>query len=144
MPEVQAGHLVLDPHHRLLGGHAAVADGGVQLVQGAEAHLLEDEGEHVLGGDGGQGEAHVLELRLEGGAAGGDVLLPPLLLEHWRILLRASLDLQIFIQSRLGPWADLEVMTSTMSPFFSGVSKVTMRPLTLAPVMWLPTAEWML
>ena len=78
---VQAGHLVLDPHHRLLGGHAAVADGGVQLVQGAEAHLLEDEGEHVLGGDGGQGEAHVLELRLEGGAAGGDVLLPPLLLE---------------------------------------------------------------
>ena len=65
-------------------------------------------------------------------------------LNHWRILLRASLDLQIFIQSRLGPWADLEVITSTMSPFFSGVSKVTMRPLTLAPVMWLPTAEWML
>ena len=65
-------------------------------------------------------------------------------LNHWRILLRASLDLQIFIQSRLGPWADLEVITSTMSPLFSGVSKGTMRPLTLAPVMWLPTAEWML
>lgn len=64
-------------------------------------------------------------------------------LNHWRILLRASLDLQIFIQSRLGPWADLEVMTSTMSPFLRGESKVTMRPFTLAPVIWLPTAEWM-
>ena len=43
-------------------------------------------------------------------------------LNHWRILLRASLDLQMFIQSRLGPLADLEVMISTISPFFSGVS----------------------
>ena len=64
-------------------------------------------------------------------------------LNHWRILLRASLDLHSFIQSRLGPWADLEVMTSTIWPFWSWVSKGTMRPLTLAPVMWLPTAEWM-
>ena len=47
-------------------------------------------------------------------------------LNHWRILLRASLDLQIFIQSRLGPRADLEVMISTISPFFSGVSKVSL------------------
>ena len=30
-------------------------------------------------------------------------------LNHWRILLRASLDLAICIQSRLGPLADLEV-----------------------------------
>ena len=64
-------------------------------------------------------------------------------LNHWRILLRASLDLQIFIQSRLGPLADLEVMTSTMSPDWSWASKGTMRPLTRAPVMWLPTSEWM-
>ncbi len=64
-------------------------------------------------------------------------------LNHWRILFRASLDLQIFIQSRLGPLADLEVMISTISPFFSGVSKVTIRPFTRAPVMELPMAEWM-
>ena len=64
-------------------------------------------------------------------------------LNHWRILLRASLDLAIFSQSRLGPLADLEVMISTMSPFFRLESSVTMRPLILAPIMWLPTAEWM-
>ena len=40
-------------------------------------------------------------------------------LNHWRILLRASLDLAIFIQSRLGPLAVLEVRISTMSPFLS-------------------------
>ena len=40
-------------------------------------------------------------------------------LNHWRILLRASLDLQMFSQSRLGPLADLEVITSTISPFSS-------------------------
>jgi len=40
-------------------------------------------------------------------------------LNHWRILLRASLDLAIFIQSRLGPLAVLEVRISTISPFFS-------------------------
>ena len=40
-------------------------------------------------------------------------------LNHWRILLRASLDRAIFIQSRLGPLAALEVRISTMSPFFS-------------------------
>ena len=64
-------------------------------------------------------------------------------LNHWRILFRASLDLHRFSQSRLGPWAVLEVMTSTMSPLFSSASKGTMRPLTLAPVIRLPTAEWM-
>ena len=42
-------------------------------------------------------------------------------LNHWRILLRASLDLQMFIQSRLGPWGRLEVMTSTISPCGGGV-----------------------
>ena len=64
-------------------------------------------------------------------------------LNHWRILLRASLDLAIFIQSRLGPLAFLEVRISTMSPFFSTWSSVTIRPLTLAPTIRLPTAEWM-
>jgi hypothetical protein len=38
-------------------------------------------------------------------------------LNHWRILMRASLDWQMLSQSRLGPLADLEVMISTMSPF---------------------------
>lgn len=65
-------------------------------------------------------------------------------LSHWRILERALLDRAIFTQSRLGPWADWEVTTSTMSPFFRRQSKGTMRPLTLAATMWLPTAEWML
>ena len=65
-------------------------------------------------------------------------------LNHWRILERALLERAIFTQSRLGPWADWEVTTSTMSPFFRRVSKGTRRPLTLAPTMWLPTAEWML
>ena len=64
-------------------------------------------------------------------------------LNHWRILFRASLLLHSFIQSRLGPLADLEVRISTMSPLESFVSKGTMRPLILAPVIWLPTAEWM-
>ena len=41
-------------------------------------------------------------------------------LNHWRILFRASLDLQIFSQSRLGPFAALEVCTSTMSPLCRG------------------------
>ena len=40
-------------------------------------------------------------------------------LNHWRILFRASLDLHRASQSRLGPLADLEVMTSTMSPLDS-------------------------
>ena len=85
----------------------------------------------------------MLQLRLEGGTAVCDVLLFLLLLEHWRILLRASLLLAIFIQSRLGPLAFLEVRISTMSPFFSTWSSVTIRPFTLAPTIRLPTAEWM-
>ena len=40
-------------------------------------------------------------------------------LNHWRILVRASLLLHSFIQSRLGPLAFLEVMTSTISPDLS-------------------------
>ena len=40
-------------------------------------------------------------------------------LNHCLILFLASLLLAIFIQSRLGPWAALEVMTSTMSPDWS-------------------------
>ena len=40
-------------------------------------------------------------------------------LNHWRILLRASLLLAVFIQSRLGPWAEGEVLISTTSPLWS-------------------------
>ena len=43
-------------------------------------------------------------------------------------------------QSRDGPWLDLLVMTSTMSPLLSFVCSGTMRPLTLAPTVWLPTS----
>ena len=65
-------------------------------------------------------------------------------LNHWRILLRALLERAILIQSRLGPWALWLVVTSTTSPFCSRWFSGTMRPLTLADTMWLPTAEWML
>ena len=64
-------------------------------------------------------------------------------LNHWRILVRAVALLARLIQSRAGPLEEGEVLTSTMSPFSSTRSKETMRPLTLAPVMWLPTWEWM-
>ena len=41
----------------LLGGGPAVADGGVHLLQGVEADLLQDVGEHLLGGEHPDGEA---------------------------------------------------------------------------------------
>ena len=40
----------------LLGGGPAVADGGVHLLQGVEADLLQDVGEHLLGGEHPDGE----------------------------------------------------------------------------------------
>ena len=64
-------------------------------------------------------------------------------LNHCLILVRAWLLWQMFSQSRLGPLALLEVMTSTMSPLRSLVSMFAMRLLTLAPTMALPTPEWM-
>ena len=64
-------------------------------------------------------------------------------LNHCLILMRELLDWHSDSQSRLGPLAVFEVSTSTMSPFCSRVSKPTMRELTLAPTMRLPTSEWM-
>ena len=64
-------------------------------------------------------------------------------LNHCFILVRALELLASCSQSRLGPGALLEVRTSTMSPFCSTWSKVTMRPLTEAPTMLLPTPECM-
>ena len=64
-------------------------------------------------------------------------------LNHCLIFVRAAPLLVRLSQSRLGPLAFLEVKISTMSPFFSTWSSVTMRLFTLAPIMRLPTAEWM-
>ena len=64
-------------------------------------------------------------------------------LNHCFIFVRAEELFASWSQSRLGPGADLLVRTSTMSPFWSLWSKVTMRPLTLAPTMELPTPECM-
>ena len=65
-------------------------------------------------------------------------------LNHCLIFVRAAPLLARFSQSRLGPGAFFDVRMSTMSPFCSTWSKVTMRPLTVAPTMLLPMAEWML
>ena len=60
-----------------------------------------------------------------------------------RILALASLVLTMLSQSREGPWEACEVMTSTKSPVSRELDRGTMRPLTLAPMQRLPTAEWM-
>jgi hypothetical protein len=55
---------------------------------------------------------------------------------HWRILFRARGLLTNVSQSRLGPAvSDLEVKTSTTSPFSSAESRGTRRPLTRAPIV---------
>ena len=60
---------------------------------------------------------------------------------HWRILLRAFGLLTKLSQSRDGPAvSDLEVSTSTVSPFSSLVSSGTRRPLTRAPMVRWPTS----
>ena len=63
-------------------------------------------------------------------------------LNHCFIFVRAEPLFAMFSQSRLGPGAFFAVRTSTISPFCSTWSKVTIRPLTDAPTMLLPTAEW--
>ena len=63
------------------------------------------------------------------------------LVNHWRILERARGDFTKVSQSRDGPAvADLEVKTSTTSPFSSVDSSGTSRPLTRAPMVWWPTS----
>ena len=64
-------------------------------------------------------------------------------LNQLRILLRASLVVTIFSQSRLGPLSAGPVRISMISPVATLWSMGTMRPFTLAPIMRLPTAEWM-
>ncbi|MNW54451.1 hypothetical protein D3C74_320520 [compost metagenome] len=60
---------------------------------------------------------------------------------HWRILLRARGLLTNASQSRLGPAvSDLDVRTSTTSPFSSVESSGTRRPLTRAPMVRCPTS----
>ena len=78
---VLVDHLFTGTVGALLGGGAAVADGGVHLLQGVEADLLQHMGEHLLGGDHGDVQAHPLEFTLKHGAALGHVLLPLFLLE---------------------------------------------------------------
>ena len=60
---------------------------------------------------------------------------------HWRILLRARGLLTNPSQSRDGPAvSDLDVKTSTTSPFSSDESSGTSRPLTRAPIVRCPTS----
>ncbi|CAN3986084.1 Catabolite control protein, partial [Dysosmobacter welbionis] len=73
--------LPLDPAHCLLGGEAAVADGGVHVVQRAVGHPLQQHRQHLRRENVLHGDAAVLQLRLEGGTAVCDVLLFLLLLE---------------------------------------------------------------
>ena len=89
--------LVADAVDALHRRHAAVADGGVHVVQGVEAHLAQDGGQHVLVLQHSRVDAHALELGFEAGLAVGDVLLALFLLEP-------LLDLD----ARLVALADLE------------------------------------
>ena len=56
----QPKQLVLHPRHRLDRSGAAIADGGVQLVQSAKAHFVEDVRQHLLPSDGGQRDLYML------------------------------------------------------------------------------------
>ena len=58
----QAEQLVLDAGHALHRGGAAVADGGIQLVQCPETDLPQDAGQHILRRDGTQRDLGVLQL----------------------------------------------------------------------------------
>ena len=65
-------------------------------------------------------------------------------LNQERILFRASLVRTMPSQSRLGPLPRPEaVSTSTIIPVLTLKSRLTIRPSTLAPIIRLPTAEWM-
>ena len=63
---------------------------------------------------------------------------------HCLIFDLAVLLLTIFSQSMDGPLAFSDVMISMMSPFWRGWSIGTIFPLTLAPMHFAPTAEWIL
>ena len=76
-----AAQLPLDAADGLLGGEAAVADGGVELLQGAVGGPAEDVGQKLRVHDLLHGDAAVLQLRLKGRPARHDILVLLLLLE---------------------------------------------------------------
>ena len=67
--------------HQLQGGDAAVADGGVHVVQGVVAELFQHQRQILLVGQLLDGDAAAADLRVKGGLAVDDVLVPALLLE---------------------------------------------------------------
>ena len=73
--------LALDPAHRLLSGEAAIADGGVEIVQRGIGHLFQQHRQEFRVQYVFHGDAAVTQLRVEGGAAVGDVLVPLFLFE---------------------------------------------------------------
>ena len=73
--------LALDPAHRLLSGEAAIADGGVEIVQRGISYLFQQHRQEFRVQYVFHGDAAVTQLRVEGGAAVGDVLVPLFLFE---------------------------------------------------------------
>ena len=105
------------------GGHAAVADGGVQIVERGEGQPLEDQRQDLVAHDVGRGDAVGAQLALK-------LRLPWTMfssrrsfLNHCLIFVRAAPLLARLSQSRLGPGAFFDVRMSTMSPFLQHVVK---------------------
>ena len=73
--------LALDPAHRLLSGEAAIADGSVEIVQRGISYLFQQHRQEFRVQYVFHGDAAVTQLRVEGGAAVGDVLVPLFLFE---------------------------------------------------------------
>ena len=73
--------LVPQAADELQGGDAAVADGGIHVVQTLIGQTLQDIGEIFLRRQLLEGDAGALDLRLEGGAAAGNILVAALPLE---------------------------------------------------------------
>ena len=118
----RALHVVDDaePHDDGLGADRAVADGGVEVVEGVVVVVLRDLG------DRRPARRPTIEVRARRRSSRSSDSRPwtmfssrSLRLNHWRIFSRAWLVLTIFIQSRDGPCSPLVVTISTMSPFLS-------------------------
>ena len=73
--------LALDPAHRLLSSETAVADGGVQVVQRGIGHLFQQHRQELRVQHVFHDDAAVTQLRIESGAAVGNVLVPLFLFE---------------------------------------------------------------
>ena len=76
-----APQLIPDAVDGFQGRKSAVADGGVQIVDGAIRHFFEHRREVFPSGDFRQGQPGVLELGIKAQLAPGHVFLPLLLLE---------------------------------------------------------------